>query len=91
MKHIVNLFFIISGEGNSYRCYYYYYITMLFYLLTAYAYSQGASQAVIGILMALSAVIGLIASLVYPRMRKRIGEYFTSFLSGVDSSKSKSE
>ncbi|OWF35570.1 solute carrier family 40 member 1-like isoform X2 [Mizuhopecten yessoensis] len=51
------------------------YMTVLGFdnITTGYAISQGVSESILGFLMAAGAIVGILGTIVYPRMRKRIG------------------
>ena len=43
-------------------------------LLSGFAYSQGAGEGVLGGLMAASAMVGLVGTIAFPRIKQRIGK-----------------
>ena len=48
-------------------------ITVLFYFFAGYAYSQGVTESIMGILMAGGGLVGILGALLYPRVRRRVG------------------
>jgi iron-regulated transporter 1 len=46
---------------------------VVFFFVTAYATTQGVSEAVLGILMGASAVFGILGTFGYPALRRRVG------------------
>ena len=48
-------------------------ITVLFHFFAGYAYSQGVTESIMGILMAGGGLVGILGALLYPRVRRRVG------------------
>uniref|UniRef100_S4REI1 Solute carrier family 40 member n=1 Tax=Petromyzon marinus TaxID=7757 RepID=S4REI1_PETMA len=61
------------------------YMTVLGFdcITTGYAYTQGISASLLGILIALSAVAGLLGTVVFTQLRRAVGLVRTGLLSGV--------
>ena len=49
--------------------------------ILGFAYSQGVNQSILGILMAVGAITGILATFVYPRMKRRMGLPKTGLIS----------
>ena len=77
----------IEGLFSSWRIYFrhevrnagialaFFYLTVLGFdsITTGYAYSQGLSESMLGILLAVGAVIGILSTVVYPSLVRCLG------------------
>nr|XP_033800902.1 solute carrier family 40 member 1-like isoform X2 [Geotrypetes seraphini]XP_033800904.1 solute carrier family 40 member 1-like isoform X2 [Geotrypetes seraphini] len=70
----------LAGMGLAFL-----YMTVLGFdsVTTGYAYTQGLSSAVLSLLMAISAIVGILGTIAFTHLRKKYGLIRTGFISGI--------
>lgn len=56
-------------------------MTLFFSNISGFAYSQGVNQSILGILMAVGAITGILATFVYPKLKRNVGLPKTGLIS----------